>query len=482
MKGPADGPVSLPSARPERTEGVRTLLGNPRVAILKLALPMIVAMAVQTVYNLADAIWVSGLGSDALSAVGFFYPFFFMAMALSTGLGIGGGTAISRRIGAQDKEGADNVAIHTIVLMVGIAVMFSIPFFILAPWIFRGMGAGDVTDLTVSYSRVIFGFSIVIFFTNVSNAILRAEGDTKRAMYAIVFGSVMNILLDPIFIYESFRIGSVEIPLLNLGIAGAAWATVISITTSSILLFYWLFLKRDTYVDFNFRDFQFRWEILKDIGRVGLPASLTQLSMSINMVAMNMVIVPVGGTDGVAIFSTGWRVSTFAILPLMGIAAANTSVAGAAYGARRYDKLSESHRYSVKMGLIIEIVVSVLLFALAPFIMLAFTWSEGSEHLFDDLVMFTRITSLFYMSVAFGMMSGSAFQGIGKGFHSLMVTVLRTVVLTLMMSILLGIVLDLGLRGIWFGIVIGNITGSMLAYAWVRHYIKGLRSGRIEHS
>ena len=134
------------------------------------------------------------------------------------------------------------------------------------------------------------------------------------------------------------------------------------------------------------------------------------------------------------------------------------------------------------MGLIIEIVVSVLLFALAPFIMLAFTWSEGSEHLFDDLVMFTRITSLFYMSVAFGMMSGSAFQGIGKGFHSLTVTVLRTVVLTLMMSILLGIVLDLGLRGIWFGIVIGNITGSMLAYAWARHYIKGLRSGRIEHS
>lgn len=101
-------------SKPEKeTEGIKILLGDPKKAIIKLSVPMIVAMSVQTVYNVVDAIWVSGVGADALSAVGFFFPFFFTMMALATGLGIGGGSAISRRIGAKDKEGADIVAAHT---------------------------------------------------------------------------------------------------------------------------------------------------------------------------------------------------------------------------------------------------------------------------------------------------------------------------------------------------------------------------------
>ena len=111
------------------TEGVKTLLGDPKSAITKLAWPMMIAMAAHTIYNLVDAIWVSGLGTDSIAAIGFFFPFFFIAMAISTGIGIGGGAAISRRIGAKDKDGADNVGIHTIILMVIISVFFTIPFF-----------------------------------------------------------------------------------------------------------------------------------------------------------------------------------------------------------------------------------------------------------------------------------------------------------------------------------------------------------------
>ena len=97
--------------------GVETLLGNPKRAIIKLAIPMMVAWSVQTLYNVVDALWVSGLGPDALSAVGFFFPFFFLLMALAGGLGVGGSAAVSRKIGAKDKKGADSVASHTIALM-----------------------------------------------------------------------------------------------------------------------------------------------------------------------------------------------------------------------------------------------------------------------------------------------------------------------------------------------------------------------------
>ncbi|MCK5561331.1 MAG: MATE family efflux transporter, partial [Thermoplasmata archaeon] len=115
---------------PNPTAGVRTLMGDPKKAIIKLAWPMIIAMSVNTIYNLVDAIWVSGLGRDALAAVGFFFPFFFMAISISTGIGIGGGAAISRRIGAKDKSGVDSVGSHTIMLMVIIAIIFTVPFLI----------------------------------------------------------------------------------------------------------------------------------------------------------------------------------------------------------------------------------------------------------------------------------------------------------------------------------------------------------------
>ena len=446
-----------------RTEGVRTLLGNPRKAIWKLALPMIIAMSVQTLYNLADAIWVSGLGANALSAVGFFFPFFIMAMALAMGIGVGGGAAISRRIGSRDKEGADQVGMHTIAIMVLVAVMFTIPMYLMTDRIFEAMGAGDAKEMAASYGRILFAGSIVIFFSNIANAIMRAEGDAKRAMYAMIAGSIMNIVLDPIFIYS-----------LDLGVAGAAWATLLSMGISSLMLFYWIFLKKDTFVSFPFRKFRPSLSVIKDIMTVGLPASLQQMSMFINMLIMIKIVVYVGGTNGVAVFAAGWRVIMLAILPVMGIATALVSVTGATYGAEAYRKLRSAHRYAVKMGLVIELLMAVLTFAFAPWIVKAFTWSEGSSHLYDDLVIFVRIMCIFYPFVAFGMLSSSAFQGMGKGVQALLATILRTIILTAVCSYVLGIVLDLGLVGIWFGIFLGNSIGSMVAFTWAKLTIRKL--------
>jgi len=181
--------ISNGTSEIKETEGVKALLGDPKKAIIKLALPMILAMSVQTIYNLVDAIWVSGLGADALAAVGFVFPIFFIAMALSTGLGMGAGSAISRRIGAKDKEGADNVAVHSLIITLLLAVAFTIPLFVFAENIFVLIGAGKTVGLTVDYGQIIFAGSIFIFFTSVSNAILRGEGDAKRAMYAMMLGA-----------------------------------------------------------------------------------------------------------------------------------------------------------------------------------------------------------------------------------------------------------------------------------------------------
>lgn len=447
-----------------QTKGVKILLGEPKKAIIKLATPMIIAMSANTIYNLVDAIWVSGLGPDALAAVGFFFPFLFVAMALATGLGVGGAAAISRRIGSRDKKGADNVAVHTIIIMLIMALVFTLIFFVFAEEIFVLLGAQDVIEESTAYGRVMFGGSITIFFMQVATAILRAEGDVNRAMYALMLGAGLNIVLDPLFIYT-----------LEMGVVGAAWATILSMSVTSILLLYWLFIKKDTYVTFNFRSFCWNREIAKDILRVGFPAMMVQLSMSIMMMIITVITVRVGGTDGVAVYTTGWRVSTIAILPLIGMSTAVVSVTGAAFGARDIEKLKTSFLYAVKIGVVIEAVIALLTVLLASQITAVFTQAEEAERIAEDLSVYFMIVALFYPGVAFGMFSSSMFQGTGKGFYSLTVTIVRTLVLGSPLAAIFAINLNLGLEGVWWGMVVGNVSGSMIAFTWANRYVRGLK-------
>jgi putative MATE family efflux protein len=445
------------------SKGVRTLLGNPKKAIIRLSIPMIVAMSVHTLYNFVDGLWVAGLGPDALSAVGFFFPFFFLIMALSAGIGIGGSSAVSRMIGAKDKKSADDIAAHTMVLMGIAALVFALPFFIFAPAIFARLGAGPVAAMSGEYARIIFGGTFIIFFGQVASALLRGEGDVKRAMVVMMISSGLNIILDPVFIY-----------LLKLGVAGAAWATIISICFSSGYLFYWFFIKRDTYVSIRFRGFRFRKTVLSEILKVGIPASFQQMTMSISMLILNLIAVKAGGTDGVAIFTTGWRVVLFATLPLFGIATAVVSVTGSAYGGRDYNKLNSGYMYAIKIGVIIELVMAAITFILAPHIAWLFTFTEESVRIRADLINFLRIMCIFYPAVSPGMLSSSMFQGTGKGTHSLAVTIIRTILLTVPLTYIMAVILNLQLTGLWWGVVIGNSLGAMIAFTWGRLYVSRL--------
>lgn len=447
----------------EHSEGVKTLLGDPKRAITKLAMPMIIAMLVQTLYNFADALWVSFLGPDALSAVGFFFPFFFMIMSVGSGIGMGGSAAISRFIGANKKEDADNVAAHTIVLMLVLGIIITIPFVVFSRNLFELMGAGNVIDDATIYAQIMFAGTLLIFFANVANSILRGEGDAKRSMYAMAFGSVLNIILDPIFIYP-----------LKMGVAGAAWASIISMVISSLILFYWLFIKRDSYVSIKLSNFRFHKFILLDILRVGVPFTLSQLLMSFSFLGLNLIVVAVAGTDGIAIYTTGWRIVMFGSLPLIGMATAVTAVTGAAYGANEIKKLDIAYTYSVKIGFLIETFVAAIVFILAPQIAWVFTQSEGGFRILDNLISFLRITAIFYPFVAFGMFSSALFQGTGKGVNSLIVTLFRTIIFLVPFAYLFAILMNMGINGAWWGIVTGNILGTSIAFIWARLYVKGL--------
>lgn len=358
------------------TKGVQMLLGEPKRAVIKLSLPMMVGMLVQSLYNLVDGIWVAGLGSNALVAIGLFFPIFMGLIALASGLGVGASSAISRRIGAQNKKGADNVADHAVITGLFLGVLLSVLLFPVIETIFVEMGATqEIVELAVKYSRILILGASVIVFNNVANGILRGEGDTKRSMYAMVLGSGLNMILDPIFIYT-----------LGLGVVGAAYATLLSMIITSGFLIFWLFFKRDTYVDITLKDFDPNREIFIDILRVGLPSALAQLAMSFAMFFINTIIIRIGSSDAVAIFTSAWRIIMLGTVPLLGMATATTAIVGASYGAKDIEKLEIAYLYAIKLGFLVELLVTMFIFIFASPITYLFTYSEGAEQRQMDLL------------------------------------------------------------------------------------------------
>ncbi len=447
------------------TEGVKILLGNPKKAILKISTPMMVAMFVISMYNVVDAIWVSGLGAGGLAAVGLFFPFFMMLIALASGLGVGGSSAISRRIGENNREKANNTALHTTVIGAVVAGAISLPFIPFLKEIFVSMGSNaSIAGTAAEYAEVIFAGSIFLFLSYIGNAILRGEGDAKRAMYAMILGSALNIALDPVFIYT-----------LHMGVVGAAWATVTSMFVSSIPMAYWLFVKHDTYINMRLREFHPDMSITKEVLRVGVPASLSQLSMSLAMLGLNWIILGAGGDDGIAIFTSGWRVVMIGTIPLLGMAIGVTAVTGAAYGARNAEKVEIAYMYAIKIGVAIEITVALFTAIFAPQIALIFTYSKGSAPLYGGLVGFLRWMTLFYITVPLGMLTSSMFNGIGKGERALTVTILRTIILQISMAYLFAVSLGKGLEGVWWGIITGNITAALISFTWGKMTVSHLK-------
>ena len=326
------------------TQGVTILTGDPKKAIISLSGPMIIAMLLMSSYNIVNAIWVVGLGSDALAAVGFMTPLYMVLMGLGTGIGAGATSAIARRIGANDHNGANNCAVHTLLIALILSVIVTLPLVIFAEQIALLFGAGETAGLAAAYGQVLFAGSFFILFVNIAYGILRAEGDARRTMHAMVAASLLNIILDPILIYG-----------LGLGIAGAAWGTIISLAAATIVLCYWFFIKKDTYVCFSRQVFIPSRSVVSNILSVGIPASVEYLLMSALNIILNLILVMVATTDAVAVFSVGFRVVSFGIVPIVAIGTSVVSVVGAAYGARHYEKIRVAHTFSIIFGLAIAL-------------------------------------------------------------------------------------------------------------------------------
>ena len=379
------------------------------------------------------------------------------------GIGAGANSLISRYIGAQDKHNADNAAIHSIILSIIISIILTILFIVFLKDLLNIMGASSVLSYGMEYGIVMFSWSFAVLIPPIIGGAFRAEGDIKRATIPMATTAISNMILDPIFIY-----------ILNMGIAGAAWATGIAAFLGLLMMLYWIFIKKDTYLAYDMKDFKNNFTMYKDILVVGIPASLEQLIMAALAVVVNFMLTVVSGPVAVAVYTAGWRIISIGMLPAIGVGTGAISVAGVAFGSRKYENLRITTRYSVKVGLISSIIVCAILYIFATQIALIFSYSESSAQLAPLIAGFLQLMCLFILYVPFGASAGNVFQGIGKGTTSFILTTFREFVLVLVFAYILGFVMNMGEFGIYCGMLLGGLIGSVIAYVYIEIYVKNL--------
>jgi putative MATE family efflux protein len=442
------------------TKGVTSLLGNPKKALIRVSIPVSVAMLVQSIYSIVDTFWVAGLGEEALAAIGLSFPFFMGLMAISTGIGVGAGSAISRAIGRKNKFQADQFATHAFIfaLVVGFLAWIFIP---VTKHIFLLMGAAEsLASTTADYLNIYLAFAFVMFVLNVTVSILNSEGNSQRTMVAMLAGCVLNIFIDPIFIYT-----------FGWGVKGAAYASICGFALSALMVLYWLFIEKRTYVSIHLKNFKLKWLVIKEILSVGIPATFSQLAMSISGILLAAIVLHVAGQTGNAIYTTGWRLLSIGFMPMLGLSVGLTTLAGVAFGGRDIQKLKSSYYFAIRLGTALELFIAAVFFIFAAPIAAAFATGD-SAHLYPELVVFLRYISLILIVIPINVFTTSMFQGVKLGKHSLILTLLRTLVFEVPAAYLLGAYFGMGLIGICIGIIVADLTVSAISFVLGLYTIK----------
>jgi putative MATE family efflux protein len=447
-----------------RTSPERILGGSILPTLLKLSGPAIIAFIFHTTFNFVDRLFVSRLGPVELGALGMAFTVQSILITIGSGTGIGASSLIARLIGAGKEEQANNAAEHTLLIIIALALITTIFGPRLTRPLFLLLGAsGQMLPYILSYINIILYGSFFQFFSMIGNGILRGEGNTVTPMQVMVVGTLVNIALDPLLI---FGIG----PFPALGVQGAALATVIGRAVSCIVLAASLFGKRNLVV-LNMRAFRYRGAIIGAIFAVGGPTIVGQLSNSLGLSLLFILLRPYGDMAKSA-FTLGFTYQQVATLPIIGIAQGTLTMTGQNFGAGRIGRVKSIVGKSLLlcMGIMCAVALIMILGRGA----LVRVFSDVGEVIRIGKTMLT-IFALGFPFLAARFILASFFQGLGRGFAAFVINFSYILIFAMPLALLLSRLI--GIEGIWTGIVAGNLLSSILGAVWAAATSRRLEMG-----
>ena len=396
--------------------------GDIKKTIIYLAIPSIIGMVVNAIYNIVDTIFVGRLGTEAVGAVGIVFPLYMLIASLGIAVGMGAASYISRSLGRNEKEEAEKTAANAVGIVITLGTVLMILTLIWLEPILRLFGSTEtILPQAIDYAQILIIGSPIVMLKMALNNILRAEGSAHASMIALILGALLNIILDPIFIFS-----------FGLGIRGAAIATMIS-QTIAVAYQLWYYFTKKSYLRLRIKNVKPSFPIIIQISIIGFPLLLTQGLNSIAMMMINIASNPFGN-EAIAAMGIVKRVMSLAMFTLFGFSQGFLPVAGFNYGAKNFKRLAEATRFSIKVTTIFTIYASILLIIFSRFII---SWFSNDQEVIDIGSQALRAYSYPFPLLGFQMICFSLFQALGKAIPAGLLSISRQGILLIPLVLLL---------------------------------------------
>lgn len=423
--------------------------------IMTMSIPIMISMLVQALYNIVDSMFVAKVSQNALAAVSLCYPIQMIIVAVACGTAVGLNALLSRYLGQKKQYEANQVTLHGILLAVLNWLIFAVIGIFFSRMFLRLFTQDqEILNMGISYMRICTLFSFGVFMQITYERIMQATGNPIYNMVIQGIGALVNIALDPIFIFGLFGFP-------KLGVTGAAIATVIGQIAAMILGILITKLKIKE-VQIHFKQFKFQWQMIKDLYRIAIPAILMQSIMSFMTIFMNMILVAFSEV-AVSVFSIYFKLQQFVFMAVNGMINALIPIVSYNYGAKKKERITATISFTLKISGII-MVTGMLLFQFFPKELLYLFNAE--EEMLSIGVPALRTISYSFVFAGISMILCAIFQALDHGMKSLVITLLRQMILLIPSAYVLA--MTFGLNISWWAFPITEIICSCLSLLFLK--------------
>lgn len=425
-------------------------------SLIGLTVPIIFANILQTAYQLTDTFWVGRLGTNAVAAVSISFPIIFLSVSLGSGLTVAGTILAAQFKGKKDQAAVDHITSQTLFMVVIISSVLAAIGYLLTSDIIRLMGTepevftGAVSYLRISFIGMIFTFTYMAF-----QSLMRGVGDVKTPMYIVLGTVLLNLVLDPLFIF-----GYGFIP--GFGVAGAAVATIGTQGLAAIIGIMMLISGKhqmrlvlsDLVPDIN---------LLKQMFALGFPSSVEQSTRALGMTVMTFLVATFG-TLTVAAFGIGSRILSFIIIPSLGLSMATSTLVGQNMGAGKIARAERIVKISTLAGFLSLTLIGIVFFFFARHISAIFI--PGEIDTIQSSALFIKIMALSFGFIGVQMAINGAFRGSGNTMISMVLSIISLWVLRFPLAYLLSKHTALAEIGLWIAYPTANVIAAVITIAW----------------
>ena len=431
--------------------------------IISMALPMMISMLVQALYNVVDSIFVARLGQDALSAVTYAFPLQNLMIAVGSGTGVGMNALLSRSLGEKRFDRSDAAANMGVFLTFCSFIAFLLFSIFGSHWALSVQlkssadtaAAAEIIKNGHAYLSIVTGMSLGLFFQMNFERLLQSTGRTQLSMISQTTGAIINIIFDPIMIFGLFGFP-------KLGVAGAAYATVLGQSIAAILGLI-MNLKFNPDIHLSWKSIlKPQGDIIKQIYFVGVPSILMMSIGSIMTYGMNMILT-VFSTTATAVFGVYFKLQSFFFMPVFGLNNGLIPVLAYNYGARRKDRIDEALKFSFSVAIGIMLLGTLIMHVFPAQLLRLF---NADAAMLEIGVPAQRIISLCFPLAAMGIISGSIFQAFSQSIYSLIISLGRQLVVLLPAAWLLSKTGDV--TNVWWAFPIAEGVSVILSFIFFR--------------